>query len=40
MGPFGTPWSTLGAWIVVAGSILLALGWALWTGRRNGEDDR
>jgi len=37
LGPFHTPWLTFIAWIVIAGSILLAVGWSL--GSRE-EDER
>ena len=37
MGPFHMPWLTFSALIVIAGSILLAIGWSVW-GFRKGED--
>ena len=37
MGPFHLPWLTFGALIVMAGSIILAIGWSIW-GMKNGED--
>jgi len=37
MGPFHLPWLTFSAWIVIGGSILLAIAWSIW-GFRKGED--
>jgi len=37
MGPFQTPWLTFFAWVVIAASILLAIGWSLLSRR---ESDR
>lgn len=37
MGPFHTPWLTFLAWVVIAGSILLALIWSI-VGFRKGDD--
>jgi len=37
MGPFQTPWVTFFAWVVIAASILLAIGWSLVARK---EDDR
>jgi hypothetical protein len=30
MGPFGLPWTTFGALIVVAASVVIAIVWAIW----------
>jgi hypothetical protein len=35
-GPFGFPWSTFSALIVVAASVVLAVVWSILTGRRGG----
>ncbi|MGD9675756.1 MAG: hypothetical protein AB7V19_03625 [Candidatus Bipolaricaulia bacterium] len=29
MGPWSTPWGTFAAWVVIGGSIVLVLVWAL-----------
>ena len=39
MAPFGMPWSTFGAFLVLGGTILLALVWA-WLDKRNEERGR
>mgnify|MGYP006294017859 CR=1 FL=1 len=36
-GPMGIPWSTFGAFLVVVGSIVLAIVWALRSGDGDGE---
>lgn len=38
MAPYGLPWSTFGAFLVLAGTILLALGWAAWDRSRDSDD--
>jgi hypothetical protein len=30
MAPFGMPWLTFAATLVALGSVLVALGWAVW----------
>ena len=35
MAPFDMPWSTFGAFLVLGGTILLALVWALIDRRRD-----
>lgn len=37
MGPFQTPWLTFFAWIVIGGTVLMAIVWSIW-GFRKGED--
>ncbi|MCK5585992.1 hypothetical protein KAJ02_07960, partial [Candidatus Bipolaricaulota bacterium] len=37
MGPFQTPWPTFFAWIVIGGTILMAIVWSI-VGFRKGED--
>lgn len=37
MAPFGLPWSTFGAFLVLAGSVLLAIVWALADRARDRE---
>ena len=39
MAPFAMPWSTFSAFVVLAGTIALALIWALWDRSRDREDD-
>lgn len=39
MGPFGTPWLTFSAWIVIGCSILLSILWAARSARGE-KDDR
>jgi hypothetical protein len=39
MAPFGMPWSTFGAFLVLGGTIALALVWA-WLDKKNEEGDR
>jgi hypothetical protein len=34
MPPFNLPWSTFGAFVVLAVTLLLAVVWALWDRRR------
>jgi hypothetical protein len=36
MGPFETPWATFLAWIVIAGTVVLAV---LWSVFRTGKDE-
>lgn len=36
MGPFETPWMTFAAWLVIVGTIVLAIVWSLW---RTGKDE-
>ena len=38
MAPFGMPWTTFGAFLVLGGTILLALGWAAWDRSRDQDD--
>ena len=38
MGPFETPWLTFLAWIVIVGSIAMAIVWSVRRGPS--EDDR
>jgi len=35
MAPFHLPWGTFGAFLVLAGTIVLALVWAAWDRRRD-----
>jgi len=37
MGPFQTPWLTFFAWVVIAGTILMAIAWSI-LGFRKRED--
>ncbi len=37
MGPFQTPWLTFLAWIVIAGSVVMAIVWSVLN--RCSEDD-
>ena len=36
MGPFGLPWLTFGALLVVAASIVISVVWALWLSGPDG----
>jgi hypothetical protein len=38
MAPFNLPWSTFGAFVVLAATIALAIAWALWDRARDGGD--
>jgi len=38
MAPFNLPWSTFGAFLVLIGTIVLALGWAAWDKSRDRKD--
>lgn len=38
MAPFNLPWSTFGAFVVLAATIVLAVVWALWDRARDGGD--
>ena len=40
MAPFHLPWSTFGAFLVLGGTILLALVWALVDNIREQEDEK
>ncbi len=40
MAPFHLPWSTFGAFLVLGGTILLALVWAAIDKAREGKDDQ
>ena len=40
MAPFHLPWSTFGAFLVLIGTIVLALVWAAWDRSRDGDDER
>ncbi|MDY0109628.1 MAG: hypothetical protein RBT60_06790 [Candidatus Krumholzibacteria bacterium] len=35
MAPWNLPWSTFGAFVVLAVTIALAVGWAFWDLRRD-----
>lgn len=37
MAPFGMPWSTFGAFLVLGGTIVLAVVWALIDRAREGD---
>ncbi len=37
---FGMPWSTFGAVLVLVGTIVLALVWAIWDRLREGKSER
>jgi len=39
MGPFNTPWLTFSAFIVVAGSILASIWWALNDIKQNSDKE-
>ena len=39
MGPFGLPWLTFSALLVVAASILIAIAWAVWFSGPDGGGD-
>jgi len=40
MGPFGLPWLTFGALLVVAASIAISIAWAVWfSGSGGGSDE-
>ncbi len=39
MAPFHLPWSTFGAFLVLGGTILLALVWALIDKINEGDDE-
>jgi hypothetical protein len=39
MGPFGLPWATFGALIVVAASVVISIVWALWFSGAGGPDE-
>ena len=36
MGPFGLPWPTFGALVVVAASIVISIVWAVWFSGTDG----
>lgn len=36
MGPFGLPWATFGALLVVAASVVVSLLWAVLSSRSDG----
>ena len=38
MAPFNMPWLTFGAFLVLGGTILLALVWALWDKKHEERD--
>ena len=38
MAPFNLPWSTFGAFLVLIGTIVLVLAWALWDKARERKD--
>ena len=37
MALFGMPWSTFAAFLVLGGTIVLALVWAAWDKKREGD---
>ena len=39
MGPFGLPWLTFSALLVVAASIAIAIVWAIWFSGAGGGGD-
>lgn len=39
MGPFGLPWLTFGALLVVAASVVISVVWAVWFSGSGGGDD-
>jgi hypothetical protein len=40
MAPFGLPWSTFAAFLVLGATIVLAVVWAWLDGRRDRKDER
>lgn len=40
MPPFKLPWSTFGALVVLAATVVLAILWALWDRRRERSGNR
>jgi heme/copper-type cytochrome/quinol oxidase subunit 2 len=38
MGPFHLPWNTFLAFLVIVGSVILAIVWALWDKRRENRE--
>jgi hypothetical protein len=39
MGPFGLPWLTFSALLVVVASIAISIAWAVWFSGSDGGDD-
>ena len=40
MGPFGLPWLTFGALLVVAASVIISIVWSVWfSGSDGGADE-
>lgn len=39
MGPFGLPWLTFGALLVVVASVVISIAWAVWFSGSGGGGD-